>query len=155
MLCCSYNPISCKTDFHLKNLDWGSTLYSPHKKFQYFRRFWCGVKQMIVLFQFLVILMNLKAFSKSHTAIRTPINLIALTLFWLINHKVFNPLVQLKQVYLIFTRWHPLLWRPSIKNFSREQWIIETTNILKMIDAQLIYRHIGLGNCKRKRKQVK
>ena len=91
---------------------------------------------------------------KSQTAIRTPINLIALTLFWLIHHKVFNSLVQLKQVYLIFTRWHPLLWRSPLKNFNREQRIIETTNVFKMIDSQLIYRHVRLGNYKRKKNRL-
>ena len=54
-------------------------------------------KQRIVLFQFLVILVTLKALLKSQPAIRTPINLLALTLFLLINRKVSNTLVQSKK----------------------------------------------------------
>ena len=60
-------------------------------------------------------------------------------LFWLINREVWNTLVESKQVCVIFTRWQSLLWRHFLRNFSWERSIIETVNILKVIDSELMY----------------
>ena len=78
---CSYNPIRCKNYFYLENLNEGSTLYSSHfENFNIIGNFDVKAKDRAI-----------SIFSDTYDlqSLTKEPNLLTLTLFWLINRKVY------------------------------------------------------------------
>ena len=91
LLCCSYNQIRCRIDFHLENLNRSLALHSWHyENFIIIEDF--NVKANDSAIAVLATLATWKALLKSQAAIRTPWNLLTLTLFWLKTAKFPTPL---------------------------------------------------------------
>ena len=80
LLCCSYNPNRCKIDFHLENLNRSLALYLSHyDNFIIIGDF--NVEANDSAISVFSDTYDLKSLTKETIRIRTPINLLALTLF--------------------------------------------------------------------------
>ena len=80
LLCCSYKPNRCKIDFHLQCLNQSLALYSSHYE-NFIIRGDFNVEANDSAISVFSDTYDLKALLKSQPAIRTQINLLALTLF--------------------------------------------------------------------------